>query len=308
MDPRVSILSRISHAMETDAIFRWSDGALLSFHHLLDELESSTVIFMGETHDRLDHHQNQLRTLRGLVERGRDVVVGMEMFERSQQPILDRWSDGKLTVEQFLKDVDWKKTWGIDFDLYRGILLEAKDRRLKVLGLNIDRDLVRRVGQYGIADLSPEDRERLPEMDLNSQEHRRYIASIYKDHRGGLAKDFERFYQAQCLWDEAMAETLSSFLQSEEGRGKTILVIAGSGHVAFGLGIPKRLYRRVPVRYRTILLKEWRRNIENDLNLEGSSLPPADFLWMTRGTTQRKEASISSSTPISRRSLPSPRP
>ena len=151
-----------------------------------------------------------------------------------------------------------------------------------MLCLNIERDLVRRVGQQGIVGLSQEDRAKLPEIDLRDKEHRKYIASIYKSHQGGSAKDFENFYQAQCLWDEAMAETLSRFLRSSEGRGKTVLVIAGSGHVAYDFGIPKRLYRRTPLLYRTIILKEWKKNIEDDFNLNKLSSPLAHFLWITK--------------------------
>ena len=144
----------------------------------------------------------------------------------------------------------------MDYTLYKEILDEAKARRLKVLGLNIERELVRRVAQQGISELSPEDLAKLSEMDLSDRAHRHYPASVYKNHQAGSAKDFENFYQAQCLWDEAMAETLFQFFQSGEGRTKTVLVIVGSGHVAFDFGIPKRLYRRIPLLYKTIVFKE----------------------------------------------------
>ena len=175
------------------------------------------------------------------------------------------------------------------YNLYKGILDEAKTRRLKVLCLNIERELVRRVGQQGITGLSPEDRAKLPEMDLGDKKHRHYMASIYKSHQAGSAKDFEKFYQAQCLWDEAMAETLFRFLQSAEGRGKTALVIVGSGHVAFDFGIPKRLYRRTPLHYKTIILKEWKKNVEGDFDLNKVSSPLAHFLWITKPAPPEKK-------------------
>jgi membrane-associated protease RseP (regulator of RpoE activity) len=126
-------------------------------------------------------------------------------------------------------------------------------------------------------------------MNLGETEHRRYIASIYKSHQGGSAKDFENFYQAQCLWDEAMAETLSRFLQSPDGRRKTVLVIVGSGHVAFDFGIPKRLYRRTPLLYKTIILKEWKKNVEEDFALHQASSPLAHFLWITKPAPPEKK-------------------
>jgi uncharacterized iron-regulated protein len=280
--PWISKVAMLREPIGAEEIFRLPEGDLISFHQLLKELEPASVIYMGETHDRIEHHHNQVTILQGLIRKNRDVVVGMEMFERSQQPVLDQWTEGKLTEEQFLKEVKWETAWGMDYHLYKGILDEAKNRRLKVLCLNIERELVRRVGLQGIAGLSPEDKAKLPEMDLSDEAHRRYMASVYKSHQGGSAKDFESFYQAQCLWDEAMAETLSRFLLSPEGRKKTVLVIAGSGHVAFGFGIPKRLYRRTPLPYKTILLKEWKKNIEDAFNLNRVSSPLAHFLWITR--------------------------
>lgn len=280
--PWISKVATIREPIGAEEIFRLPDGDLISFHQLLSDLEPSSVVFMGETHDQIEHHHSQVKILQGFIERNRDVVVGMEMFERSQQPILDQWTEGKLTEEEFLKEVKWETTWGMDYNLYKGILDEAKTRRLKVLCLNIERDLVRRVGQQGVAGLSPEERAKLPEMDLSDKEHRHYMASIYKGHQGGSAKDFENFYQAQCLWDEAMAETLSRFLRSSEGEGKTVLVIAGSGHVAFDFGIPKRFYRRTLLPYKTIVLKEWKKNMEEDLNFDKVSSPVANFLWITK--------------------------
>lgn len=280
--PWISKVATIREPIGAEEIFRLPDGDLISFHQLLSDLEPSSVVFMGETHDQIEHHHSQVKILQGFIERNRDVVVGMEMFERSQQPILDQWTEGKLTEEEFLKEVKWETTWGMDYNLYKGILDEAKTHRLKVLCLNIERDLVRRVGQQGVAGLSPEERAKLPEMDLSDKEHRHYMASIYKGHQGGSAKDFENFYQAQCLWDEAMAETLSRFLRSSEGEGKTVLVIAGSGHVAFDFGIPKRFYRRTLLPYKTIVLKEWKKNMEEDLNFDKVSSPVANFLWITK--------------------------
>jgi uncharacterized iron-regulated protein len=287
--PWVSKVAMIRESIGAEEIFRLPDGDPISFHQLLKDLEPSSVIFIGETHDQVEHHHSQIKILQGLTEKNRDVVVGMEMFERSQQPILDQWTEGKLTEEEFLKEVKWETTWGMDYNLYKGILDEAKNRRLKVLCLNIERELVRRVGQQGINGLSPEDRAKLPEMDLGEKEHRHYMASIYKSHQGGSAKDFENFYQAQCLWDEAMAETLFRFLQSPEGRTKTVLVIVGSGHVAFDFGIPKRLYRRTPLHYKTIILKEWKKNVEGDFPLHKVSSPLAHFLWITKPAPPEKK-------------------
>jgi uncharacterized iron-regulated protein len=285
----VSRISAIAEPTGPEEIFRLPGGDRSSFRELLDDLSATKVIFLGETHDQIEHHQIELKVLQGLLERGKDVIVGMEMFERFQQPVLDRWREGRLTEEEFLKEVKWDTTWGVAYHLYKPILDEVRNRRLKLLGLNIEIQLVRKVAGKGIEGLSPEDREKLPQMDLTDQHHRDYIASIFKSHQGGSAKKFETFYQAQCLWDEAMAETLSRFLRSQEAEGKTILVLAGGGHVVFNFGIPNRLYRRVPVSYQTLVLKEWKKEIEEDFVFVETTAPLANFLWITRPNPPEKK-------------------
>jgi uncharacterized iron-regulated protein len=272
-----------------EEIFSLPQGDPITFTQFLNDLNATRVIYAGESHDQIEHHQIQVRMIRALVAKGKDVVIAMEMFERSQQPILDRWSKGLLPEEEFLKKIQWETTWGMDYELCKGVLDMAKTHHLRVLGLNVPRNLVRKVAENGIEKLLPEDRKMLPEMDLTNQEHRAYIASIYQDHAKGSSKDFENFYEAQCLWDEGMAETLSGFLKSSGGEGKTVLVFAGSGHIAFDFGIPKCLYRRIPVSFKTIVLKAWAKELDRDLTFTTTSSPLANFLWITKPNPPQKK-------------------
>lgn len=265
------------------------EGEKISFQQLSDDLQGARVVFIGESHDQIEHHRIQVRILKDLLARGKQVAIGMEMFERLQQPILDRWSKGLLTEEEFLKEVRWETTWSMDYQLYRSILDEAKNHHLKVVALNVQRDLVRKVAQNGLEKLSPDDKAKLPEIGPADEEHLAYIKTIYKDHQGGSAEKLKHFYQAQCLWDEGMAETLSQFLNSSEGAGKTVVIIAGSGHIVFDFGIPKRFYRRTPLPYQTVVLKTWEKNLEEDLSFSGASEPVADFLWITHPSPLEKK-------------------
>jgi uncharacterized iron-regulated protein len=282
-------MSTIKTPVGPEEIFRLPEGDLITFAQLLNDLHATRVIFIGESHDQIEHHQIQVRMIQDLVSKGKEVVIGMEMFERSQQPTLDRWSQGLLTEEKFLKEVQWDITWGMDYELYKGILDAVKSHHLKVLGLNAPRDLVRRVAENARKGLSPEDRKRLPEIDLTDRQHRAYVATIYKGHENGSAKDFENFYEAQCLWDEGMAESLSEFLKSSRAEGKTVLVFAGSGHIVFGFGIPKRFHRRTPAPYQTIVLKAWREKMDGDFTFTGASSPLANFLWITEPNPPEKK-------------------
>ncbi len=56
---------------------------------------------------------------------------------------------------------------------------------------------------------------------------------------------FERFLSVQLLWDEGMAERAARYLQDHPG--KQMVILAGSGHLEYGQGIPQRLQRRLPL-------------------------------------------------------------
>jgi predicted metalloprotease with PDZ domain len=86
-----------------------------------------------------------------------------------------------------------------------------------------------------------------------------------------------------------MAETLSEFFKSSDGQGKTVLVFAGNGHIVFDLGIPKRVYRRASIPYKTIVLKEWEKEMNDDLAFSRASSPPASSLWVTRPNPPEKK-------------------
>jgi S1-C subfamily serine protease len=79
-----------------------------------------------------------------------------------------------------------------------------------------------------------------------------------------------------------MAETISDFLKSPAGEGKTILVLAGNGHIAFGFGIPRRLRRRIPLPYQTVLKEKedpkgiWIERVTPESPAEKAGLLPGD--------------------------------
>jgi uncharacterized iron-regulated protein len=289
LPPWVLKINMLKAPVGPEEILKLPEGDPIPFVQLLNDLDTTRVIFIGESHDQTEHHQIQVKMIQDLVAKGRDVAIGMEMFERSQQATLDRWSQGLLTEEEFLIESQWEKTWGIDHELYKGILDAAKTHHLKILGLNVPRDLVRTVAENGMQGLSPEERKLLPEMDLANRQHRAYIATIFKGHEKGSAKDFGNFYEAQCLWDEGMAQSLSEFLKSPQAAGKTVLVLAGSGHIVFGFGIPNRLYRRTSIPFQTIVLKTWSEKMNGDLTFAGASSPLANFLWITRPNPPKKK-------------------
>jgi hypothetical protein len=97
--------------------------------------------------------------------------------------------------------------------------------------------------------------------------------------------DFEAFYRAQVLWDESMAQSIAEYLQSEDGRDKKILVLAGTHHIQYGFGIPRRVFRRVPLSYAIVLpttvrIPPEKRDRLMNVNMPDIPFQPGDFAWI----------------------------
>ena len=217
-----------------------------SFDALLSQLQDKRVVFIGETHDRYDHHLNQLAIVRGLRERGVDLAVGMEFFQEPFQPHLDRYVAGEIGEKALLKGTQYYERWRYDFRHYRDILAYAQDQGIPLVALNAPTELVRKVSQGGLSALSSEERGRLP-ADLSPPDaaYKERLRPVYEMHGQLSADRLQRFAEVQMLWDEHMARVARDYLDANPG--KALVILAGSGHVAYQDAIPGRLTRMTGV-------------------------------------------------------------
>jgi uncharacterized iron-regulated protein len=267
-------------------IFHVPTGIRVSKAQLLDIIGGSRIIYVGETHDNVRAHQVQLEIIRGLTERfPGQVAVGMEVFQRPYQEVMDRWSRGELSEREFLKQSRWYPNWGTDYGYYKAILDYIRERHIPLLALNASAELAKEVKKHGLNGLSKAWQNQLPHVDLSDPHHRRMAEAFYKAHPSTPSKSFEAFYQVYVLWDETMAETVANYLATEEGRDKKVVVLAGGNHVRYGFGIPRRVFGRLPAGYTIVLpweisIPEDKKDRLMDVSLPEIPLPPADFLWM----------------------------
>ncbi|MBW1695319.1 MAG: ChaN family lipoprotein [Deltaproteobacteria bacterium] len=258
----------ISTKIEKDTIISGKTGKTISFHDMVSDLLDVQIVYIGEQHNNSEHHKIQLKIIEELYEKDSKLSVGMEMFDHSYQPILDRWYAGELDEKSFLKKVHWYSNWKYDFKLYRQILLFIKENHIRLIGLNIPFHLPPKIATGGIETLSHIEKQFLPkEIDTSNAEHRAYVRDVFNRHHVKGREDFENFYMAQCVWDEAMAESIVHHIDSSK-----IVVLAGNGHIYRKFGIPQRVYRRIPISYRTIYLAPVGTRVE---------LSDGDYIWAT---------------------------
>jgi uncharacterized iron-regulated protein len=97
-------------------ILRVSDKRTVEYKRFIEDIERSDVIFIGETHDVIKQHENQLDIIRTLFARNVPVAIALEMFSADSQQQLDDWSNGKLDEQSF--KLIYGNNWSYDWQLY----------------------------------------------------------------------------------------------------------------------------------------------------------------------------------------------
>ncbi len=201
------------------------------------------IIYVGEVHDVFAHHAVQLDIITGIYKKNPRLAIGMEMFQRPFQNTLDVFISGRMGEQQFLRESEYFKRWGFDYNLYKPILDFARTEGIPVIALNLQREIIKKVSENGIGSLSDEEKKEIPkELDFSDNEYRERLKDVFSMHKNSEKKNFDYFYESQILWDETMSQSVDDFLnQNSDYR---IIVLAGQGHLRYGSGIPKRTYRR----------------------------------------------------------------
>ncbi|MEL6163521.1 MAG: ChaN family lipoprotein, partial [Cyanobacteria bacterium J06628_3] len=216
---------------------------------ILPELKKAKVVYLGETHDSSQDHQNQLRILKELHKNNPKLAIGMEMFQRPYQEAINQYIAGKITETELVEKTEYKNRWGFDWELYAPILRFAKEKQIPVLALNTPSEISRKVAKEGLEKLTDEEKKFIPpvtEIRLDNVPYRQMILKAFEQHQSaghGNSNSANRFFLAQVLWDETMADGIASYIKANPD--SQVVVLAGQGHVVFGYGIPSRVERRI---------------------------------------------------------------
>ncbi|MEW6350960.1 MAG: ChaN family lipoprotein [Thermodesulfobacteriota bacterium] len=246
------------HAMRASAdalIIDLYMGEPISMEELVDDLSRSRVVYLGEIHSITRHHEVQRQILERLSDKGLKLALAMEQFTREQQAALDRWSAGKGDLRDLIRDLGgeyWTNIWD-----YESVLTTARSAKIRILGLNAPDRLVKKVARSGIEGLSESERAEIPsDTTTINPDLDRLLRLRLRVHKAFEKRRLDAIVLAQALRDATMAQTVARFLDSDEGKDATVVVIAGSGHVNYGLGIPERVSRVHHLPFRIVIPTE----------------------------------------------------
>lgn len=252
-----SLASPISSTPANLRIYETKTGDFVPFARLAQAAGNVDVVFFGEQHDDPATHAAELAVLAAIGERRANVVLTMEMFERDVQPLLDSYLAGSLSEEKFLEG---SRPWPRYTTDYRSLVELARIRGWPVVAANVPRRIASAVSRKGLTAL---DTMTATERGYSAKDnscpkdsyYTKFVATMSGHGAGGgppSAADAEsaraindRFYEAQCLKDETMGESIATAL-ARAGSGAIAFQVDGAFHSDYGLGTAERTRRRAP--------------------------------------------------------------
>jgi uncharacterized iron-regulated protein len=291
-------------ALTLDGITDAARGDVITPPELAARLDGVKLLFVGESHTDAEFHKVQLRVIQELHKRGRQVLVGLEMYPATaaEQQWLDRWhADKTLAEEAFLQESHWYKSWGYHWNYYRDIFVFARENGIRMFGVNVPRDVVQTARTKGFEALTPEQRALLPaRVDTDNAEHQRLFRAFFgeADALHGSMPDamFQGMFRAQCTWDAAMGWQALQALQKHGGDKAIMVVLVGSGHVAYGLGAERQARLWFDGKTASVIPIPIREE-EHDEVVSKVQASYADFVWGLPPTTDPLYPSVGISTP-----------
>lgn len=224
---------------EAGSISDTAAGVAVDLGELAARFAEADVVLLGEEHTAMDQKLLHAELVEAMAETGRTIVLAMEFFQRDDRDALDSWVRGEIDERELLEQTGWYDRGGYRWEYYRPVMEVARAHGMTVVGANVPREIPRAVNRGGLDGLSEEQAAMVGSVTTDGSPQHRYLISRYFGDTVAMLPPgwFDNMYAAQCLWDVVMARSILDVAAEDT----TVVLVVGSGHVAYGLGIPRRL-------------------------------------------------------------------
>jgi len=234
---------------EKNSIYMLKQGKSISTKELSAAVEKYPVIFVGDNHGSLKTHEFMDKLLQSLITKGYRIHLANEWFSPNHNKMLQRYTDGKITIQQLKYQRDWTKfttlPWGLSSMLYERVRKSGG----RLYGINLTRKERKKISSKLLSVMSNDERRFYDSIDTNVSAHKSLIEPFFENcHKIMPARGDEscqdRMYRVQVAWDSYMAKE-SAMLARRVLRSKKdkLIVFAGDMHMKYQLGIPLRFSR-----------------------------------------------------------------
>lgn len=189
----------------------------------LDALLPADAVLLGEQHDAAEHQRIHAQVVRTLAARGQLAALALEMAPRGRSTASVAPHADEASVRSALGWNEQAWPWAA----YAPAVMAAVRAGVPAIGANLPRENMGRAMADARLDAA------LPGPALKAQQQ-----AVRLGHCGLLPESQIRpMTRIQIARDQAMAETVTAALAP----GKTVVLLAGAGHVDRTLGVPRHL-------------------------------------------------------------------
>lgn len=226
----------------TGRIWVPSRGEFVGPAALLNDLAGPDYVILGEKHDNEDHHRIQAWALEQILQRGRRMAVGFEMFRANQADALaDYLAAHPRDAAGLGPAVNWAQQGWPDWSQYQPIAQAALDNGAPILAADLSRPTLRAITKEGTRALGQETERRLGltrpmPASLDESMRREIIDAHCNQLPASMIGPMTTVMRAR---DAYMAGTLMEGA-ALPGRDGAVL-IAGTGHAQRDHGVPFHL-------------------------------------------------------------------
>lgn len=218
-------------------------GKPVTYEELLTDARAADIILFGELHDLSVVHWLEYELMADLYQaRGKELILGAEMFEADNQLIIDEYLGGKVMDKNFESEARLWQNYKID---YKPLLSFARDSGLAFIATNIPRRyaaLVNRKGFEGLDSLSPEAKRWIAPLPVAYDPELACYKDIIRNMGNTPSHVTQNIARAQAIKDATMAH----FILANFKPGSVFLHFNGSYHSDNFQGIVWYLQRTNP--------------------------------------------------------------
>lgn len=225
--------------------FPGPDDSVLAPKDVAAAIAGADFVALGEEHMTPAVHRRHHELLRELYVKRPEMIIAMEMFERDVQVVLDQYLKGEIDEATFLAG---SRPWPHYARDYRPVIEFAKQHGIPVLAANAPRELAKKASKEGVEAVAGN--EFVARVTTAPEDaYWAAFAETMKGHEGMFGPGgMQRFYAAQCLKDDTMAESIVDHLKAARAANQNpiVVLICGKFHSDRELGTVARVKSRMP--------------------------------------------------------------
>lgn len=201
-------------------------GKEVKYEKMMKVSSTADVVLFGEQHNDPIAHWLQYELTKDLhKKRGKDLILGAEMFETDNQLIIDEYLAGLMKSDKFEQGIRLWSNYKTD---YKPLVEFAKDSGLRFIATNVPRryaNMTYKLGLDTLLSISEKAKEFLPPLPLVYDT----TLSCYSSLAGGggpMGHGSPNFRDSQAIKDA----TMSHFILKNLNEGATFLHYNGAYH------------------------------------------------------------------------------